>query len=75
VSTLKLPVPVFNSAIVFNEKGIKAECINKALGNGYVIDAWYDHYGYPPIEGELNKKLKEWTSVEDVTEKILSGVE
>lgn len=72
---LKVPVPVFNSAVVLEQGKIAAEPLNAALNNTYVLKAWYD--GILPISGTLKtesqngeKGFEKWSSVEKVIECI-----
>jgi len=68
IATLKVPVPVFNSYVSLVNGAVNAAWINKAAKNSYVINAWHD--GILPLTGELDKKFKEWSNVEDVLDTL-----
>lgn len=72
MGSLKVPVPVFNSAVQFKDGKIKSESLNKVLNNEYVERAWYETI--LPIDGDLNsgditsddKVFLPWSSISDV---------
>ena len=73
VGVLKVPVPVFNSYVVFHEGAIDAQRLAKALNNEYVLKAWCD--GSLPLSGELSNEGKAcqidpWSSIDAVLDAI-----
>lgn len=73
MATLKIPVPVFNSAVMLNKGMISALNINSAFENEYVVDTWYN--GYLSVDGTLNDKIKPWNEVNEVLSTIFDGGE
>lgn len=71
MSTLKIPVPVFNSAVNLSQAAIQASSINQVLGNEYILDTWY--WGYMPIDGTLHSKVKPWDGVGEVVNALFGG--
>jgi CRISPR-associated protein Cst2 len=73
LGTLKVPVPVFNSYVTFENGEISARNLNKALGNEYVVQTWYD--SLLPINnnfGEnVKEKIKPWSGINAVLNTIL----
>ncbi|MDK2836560.1 MAG: CRISPR-associated protein Cst2 [Thermosediminibacterales bacterium] len=70
VAALKVPVPVFNSAITIKDGGINAVPINKAAENSHIIKTWYWYNNTLPLIGTLDDKLNEWAGVEEIIEAI-----
>ena len=68
IATLEVPVPVFNSYVSLVNGAVNADLINKAVKNGYVINAWYD--GIVPLTGDLERKFKKWDSVKDILDTL-----
>jgi CRISPR-associated protein Cst2 len=71
LGTLKIPVPVFNSAVTLKDGNIETSNIINALQNDYVVDAWYD--SQMPLEDELASEIKlhKWAGVNKITEKLM----
>lgn len=71
LATLKIPVPVFNSAVTLKDGNIETSNVINALQNDYVVDAWYD--SQMPLEDELvsESKLHKWAGVNKITEKLM----
>lgn len=70
LSTLQIPVPVFNSAVRIKEGTIQSSNIINALQNDYVIDAWYDSQ-MPLGDGlENENKLHKWAGVNEIIAKL-----
>lgn len=70
LGTLKVPVPVFNSAISLENGAIKSSNIKKALENEYVVQAWYD--SQIPLTEELTvtKTLNGWNNVKTIIDTL-----
>lgn len=71
LGALKVPVPLFNSAVLLDKGKINAELLNRVLDNSYVIKAWYN--GILPVSGFLRtqsesgkKVFNKWNGIEDV---------
>ena len=71
LATLKIPVPVFSSAVMIKDGTIKTSNIINALQNDYVVDAWYD--SQMTVEDELisEDKLHKRAGVDKVMEKLM----
>jgi len=65
---LKVPVPIFNSAVLFKDGKIESKPLNKALQNEYVEKAWYDTI--LPMDGELSNDFLPWSSIDDVIKNL-----
>jgi CRISPR-associated protein Cst2 len=77
LATLKVPVPIFNSAIMLKGGEIDGKPLNTALNNDYVLKAWYENIipvnGIPVAESpniSEDKGFFKWTSVNDVMNAI-----
>ncbi len=72
LGTLKVPVPVFNSAVRFKNGAIDGEALNIALQNEYVLQAWYE--SILPIDGlnekDKDKAFKAWGNIDNVINAI-----
>jgi len=71
LGALKVPVPLFNSAVHLDKGKINASSLNQVLDNSYVVKAWYD--GILPISGSLRTQSKsgekvfnKWSGIKDV---------
>jgi CRISPR-associated protein Cst2 len=71
LATLKIPVPVFNSAVMIKDGTIKTSNIINALQNDYIVDAWYD--SQMPLDDELasENKVHKWAGVNTIIEKLM----
>ena len=71
LATLKIPVPVFNSAVTLKDGNIETSNVINALQNDYVVDAWYD--SQMPLEDELASEIKlhKWAGVNTIIEKLM----
>ncbi|GAW93388.1 type I-B CRISPR-associated protein Cas7/Cst2/DevR [Calderihabitans maritimus] len=70
VAALKVPVPVFNSAVTIKDGGIDVVPVNKAVENSYIIKSWYWNNHTLPLIGTLNDKLNKWTGVKEIIETV-----
>lgn len=72
LGTLKVPVPVFNSAVRFKNGAIDGEALTTALQNEYVLNAWYE--SILPIddliEKDKDKAFKAWGDIDNVINAI-----
>ncbi|MBO8169067.1 MAG: type I-B CRISPR-associated protein Cas7/Cst2/DevR [Thermoanaerobacteraceae bacterium] len=66
-ATLKVPAPVFNSAIkIGKDGGIDTTPINKTAENSHIIKAWYWNNSTLPLIGTLSDKLNEWAGIGEI---------
>lgn len=62
LGALKVPVPIFNSAVRLKDGKVNGELLSKVSSNDYLLQAWY--YSVLPIEGSLGDRIKEWQGKE-----------
>lgn len=67
VGGVKIPVPVFHSAVKLKDGEIDAESLNEALTNDYILKVW--HRSILPLSGELKYRSDDCTAGnwEDIT--------
>jgi CRISPR-associated protein Cst2 len=77
LGALKVPVPLFNSAVLLDRGKINADLLNHVLDNSYVVKAWYD--GIMPFSGNLRTKSEKgenvyikWNGIKDVVSMLSS---
>jgi len=64
MAALKIPVPVFHSAIAFEDGGISAGLLARVRKNSHIIKAWYE--SLRPLAGELKEEESDFIRGIDV---------
>ncbi|GEA15001.1 CRISPR-associated negative autoregulator [Moorella sp. E308F] len=69
LGTLKVPVPIFNSKIRMKNGKVEVEPLFRALGNDYLLQAWYD--SDLSLDGDLSaskdgRTFNKWQGVDRV---------
>lgn len=70
IGTLKIPVPVFNSAVYLSDGKIKSDKILEALENDYIIKAWYDNIICFSDDLPKTDKLNRWSGTDSIINSI-----
>jgi CRISPR-associated protein Cst2 len=65
LGALKVPVPIFNSYVSFENGVVNAKILNNAVNNDYAEKVWF-YEGALPLDAGIADKAKEWQGVDDV---------